>query len=187
MNCNFSIEDYLNYFRSVEFHLDLRDWFIESIQLYKGKKFPWVGFASEFKNPYRPAIPSSTRDKSFYFSFCVFLRCMQAQAIFQLSGRDTMYRFHAEQDFPLISCGLGGIMHPAHILWEANLLPVGAEVEPYIKMIDLVLPAIRSLVDELAAYANTDEIYQIVEKEILAFRQRLQNQEHHPCYYKEGI
>lgn len=187
MNCNFIIEDYRNYYGSVEFQRDLMSWF-EITESCTTPKFPWIGFASGFRNSHpRPGIPSSTKEKSFYFSFCVFLHCMQAQAIFKLSGRDMMYRFHAETGVPQISCGLGGIMHPAHILYEAALLPVGAEIDAYIKMIDIILPAVRPQVEELGQYANTDELYKHVEDEILAFRLRLQNGEPHPTYFKEGI
>lgn len=188
MNCNFILEDYRCYYSSVEFQRDMMSWFDISMQSYKKQKFPWIGFASGFRNSHpRPSIPSSTKEKSFYFSFCVFLHCLQAQAIFKLSGRDIMYRFHAETGVPQISCGLGGIMHPAHTLLEADLLPVGAEVEAYIKMIDIILPEVRPQVEELGKYADTDELYKIIEDEILSFRQRLQNGVAQPTYLVEGI
>ena len=98
-----------------------------------------------------------------------------------------MYRFHAETGVPQISCGLGGIMHPAHTLLEADLLPVGAEVEAYIKMIDIILPEVRPQVEEVGKYADTDELYKIIEDEILSFRQRLQNGVAQPTYLVEGI
>ena len=55
------------------------------------------------------------------------------------SGREMMDRFHAETGVPMISCGLGGIMHPAHVLFEAGLLPHGAKVPAYINMIDIII------------------------------------------------
>ena len=180
MNCNFSIENYHNYYGSLEFQRNLMSWF-DIGQSSTTPKFPFIRFASDFRNPHpRPSNPSSTREKSFYFSFCVFLHCLQAQAISKLSGREMMYRFHAETGVPQISCGLGGIMHPAHTLLEADLLPVGAEIEAYINMIDIILPEVRPQVEELGKYANTDELYKIIEDEILAFRLRLQNGEQHP-------
>ena len=187
MNCIFKINNYCSYYGSLEFQRDLMSWF-EIGQSSTTPKFPWIGFASDFRNHHpRPGNPSSTREKSFYFSFCVFLHCLQAQAIFKLSGREMMYRFHAETGVPQISCGLGGIMHPAHTLLEADLLPVGAEVEAYIKMIDNVLPEVRPQVEELGKYANTDELFKIIEDEILAFRQRLNNGEAQPTLFIEGI
>lgn len=187
MNCIFSIESYHNYYGSLEFQRDLMSWF-DIRQSCTTPKFPWIGFASKSGNQHRkPGIPSSTREKSFYFSFCVFLHCLQAQAIFKLSGREMMYRFHSETGVPQISCGLGGIMHPAHTLLEADLFPVGAEEDAYIKMIDIILPEVHPLVEELRKYADTDELYKIIEDEILSFRQRLQNGVAQPTYLVEGI
>lgn len=187
MNCNFTIDNYRNYYGSLEFQRDLMSWF-DIWQSSTTPKFPFIRFASDFRNPHpRPSNPSSTREKSFYFSFCVFLHCLQAQAIFKLSGREMMYRFHSETGVPQISCGLGGIMHPAHILYEADLLPKGAEIEVYIKMIDIILPAVRPQVEELGKYGSTEGLYKILEEEILAFRQRLQSGEAQPTHFVERI
>ena len=73
-------------------------------------------------------------------------------------------------------------MHPAHTLYEADLLPIGAEVNIYINMIDIILPAVRAQTEELEKYANTEALYKVLEEEILAFRQRLKNGEEHPTY-----
>ena len=132
-------------------------------------------------------MPAATREKSFYFSFCVFFHCLQAQAIFKLSGRGVMYRFHAETGVPMISCGLGGVMHPAHTLYEAELLPEQGEVECYIQMINTILPAIRPQVEELGKYAPVEAMYSYIEHEILAFRDRLSNGENHPGYLEHEV
>ena len=186
MNTNFSMDSYRDYYGSEEFQRDMMSWYDVGLSC-TDPVIPWIGFAEKRNNPPRPSIPSSTREKSFYFSFCVFLHCLQAQAIFKLSGRDVMYKFHSETGVPLISCGLGGVMHPAHILFESKLLPEEAEVDSYIKMIDSVLPAVHSQVEELGKYADVNELYKIIESEILAFRERLQKGEQHPCYFAEHI
>ena len=87
----------------------------------------------------------------------------------------------------MISCGLGGIMHPAHVLLEASLLPHGAEVPAYINMIDIIFPAIRAQVEELKAYADVEKLYTLIKNEILRFRQRLEQGEPHPTHLVEGI
>jgi len=182
-----TIEGYKSYYSSLEFQKDLMRWFDVSKSCTR-PRFPWIGYADRYFNKQRPnGMPAATREKSFYFSFCVFFHCLQAQAIFKLSGRDVMCRFHAETGVPMISCGLGGVMHPAHTLYEAELLPEQGEVECYIQMINIILPAIRPQVEELGAYAPVEEVYSYVEKEILAFRDRLSNGENHPAYLEHEV
>lgn len=180
MKSNTTIEGYKNYYASLEFQKDLMAWFkVERNDTRR--RFPWIGYASREHNPNRISfMPSQTREKSFYFSFCIFLHTLQAQAIYKVSGKEMMYKFHEETGVPMISCGLGGLMHPSHILDEAELLPVGAEVFAYIEMIDAIMPAIRLQIEELNKYAQTDMLYPIVEEEIIAFRNRLVNGAQHP-------
>ena len=185
MKCNTTLEGYKSYYSSMEFQENLMRWFKVSKSNTK-PKFPWIGFADRHFNEHRPnGMPAVTREKSFYFSFCVFFHCLQAQAIFKLSGCEVMYRFHAETGVPMISCGLGGVMHPAHTLDEAELLPEPGEIECYIRMINTIQPAIRPQVEDLGAYAPVEEMYSYVENEILAFRDRLSNGENHPTYLEQ--
>lgn len=187
MNSNTTIEGYKNYYSSIEFQKDLMRWFKVSKSCTK-PKFPWIGYADRYFNKQRPnGMPAATHEKSFYFSFCVFFHCLQAQAIFKLSGREVMYRFHAETGVPMISCGLGGVMHPAHTLYEAELLPEQGEVESYIQMINTILPAIRQQVEELGIYAPVKEMYSYIEKEIFAFRDRLSSGDDHPGYLEQEV
>lgn len=187
MKCNTTLEGYKSYYSSIEFQKDLMRWF-EVSKSYTRPKFPFICYADRYFNKQRPnGMPAATREKSFYFSFCVFFHCLQAQAIFKLSGRGVMYRFHAETGAPMISCGLGGVMHPAHTLYEAELLPEQGEVECYIQMINTILPAIRPQVEELGKYAPVEAMYSYIEHEILAFRDRLSNGENHPGYLEHEV
>lgn len=183
MKSNTTIEGSKYYYASLEFQRDLMSWFNVGT-IGTRLSYPWIGFASRSGNPNRTSyMPSQTREKSFYFSFCIFLHALQAQAIYKVSGRSMMNRFHAETGVPMISCGLGGIMHPSHILYEAELLPEDAEVPAYIEMIDTIMPAIRPQIEELNRYAPIDKLYPIVEEEIMAFRNRLEDGEVHPAYF----
>lgn len=185
MNSNTTIEGYKNYYASLGFQRDLMSWF-KCVKSSTRPSFPLIMYAARHGNPDRVfGMPSQTRENSFYFSFCVFLYALQAQAICKLSGKDMMYRFHAETGVPMISCGLGGIMHPSHILYEAELLPEGAEVPAYIEMIDTIMPAIKPQIDELGEYAPIDNLYSIIKKEISDFRDRLANGEKHPLAFLE--
>lgn len=185
MQSNTTLDGYKNYYASLEFQRDLMSWFkVEMTRTHP--RFPWISSATRHGNPNRVSyMPAQTREKSFYFSFCVFLHTLQAQAINKAAGKKMMYKFHSETGVPMVSCGLGGIMHPSHILYEAELLPEGAEVPAYIEMIDTIMPAVRPQIEELAKYAPAEELYSIVEEEILAFRGRLERGEKHPLYLVE--
>lgn len=182
-----TLEGYKNYYGSLEFQRDLLRYFHVS-HGFNGRPYPWIGFVSHMSNPLRKeGCPSSLRENNFYFSFCLFFHNLQAQSIFILSGREMMDRFHAETGVPMISCGLGGVMHPAHVLLEAGLLPHGAEIPEYIKMIDKILPAIKAQVEELKAYGDIDKLYSYMKEEIIRFRQRLESGRPHPTYLIEAI
>ena len=182
MKINITLEGYKQYYGSLEFQRDLMGYFNVSLS-FAGRPYPMISHASpQFNPPRQEGCPSSSREKNFYFSFCLFFYNLQAQSIYILSGKEMMDRFHAETGVPLISCGLGGVMHPAHVLLEAGLLPYGAEVPAYIQMINVILAAIRSQVEELKAYADVEKLYIYIKDEILRFCQRLANGEHHPTY-----
>lgn len=182
-----TLEGYKNYYGSFEFQRDLLRYFKVS-RGFDGRPYPWIGFVIHMSNPPRKeGCPSTIRENNFYFSFCLFFHSLQAQSIFILSGRDVMDRFHAETLVPMIVCGMGGVMHPAHILLEAGLLPYGAEIPEYIKMIDKILPAIKAQVEELKAYGDTDKLYSYMMEEIIRFRNRLESGRPHPTYLIEGI
>lgn len=183
MKSNTTLDGYRNYYASLEFQKDLMSWF--TVEMSRTQpRFPWIGYVERHFNPNRVSyMPSQTREKSFYFSFCVFFHTLQAQAICKLSGEEMMNKFHAETGVPKVSCGLGGIMHPSHILKEAELLPLGDEVSAYIDMIDTIMPAVRPQIEDLAIYAPIDNLIPIIEDEIIAFRDRLEKGLEHPGYF----
>jgi hypothetical protein len=188
MKENFNIEEYKNYYGNEEFQNDLMRYF-KVTSRKTNPPYPFIAFVAHEFNPYRiEGCPSSSRDKNFYFSFCLFFHALQAQGIRILSGEEMMIKFHAETGVPMISCGMGGLMHPAHMLQEAGLLPEGAEIPLYISMIDVILPAIRSQVEELSAYSDVEKLHSFIKKEVMKFRQRLEEREPHPSYLiPEGL
>ena len=182
-----TLEDYKSYYGSLEFQRDLLRYF-QVFPGFTGRPYPWIGSVSHMSNPSRKeGCPSSIRSNNFYFSFCLFFHSLQAQSIFILSGREMMDRYHTETLVPMIVCGMGGVMHPAHILLEAGLLPEGDEIPEYIKMIDKILPAIKAQVEKLKAYGDTDKLYSFMKEEIIRFRNRLESGRPHPGYLIEGI
>lgn len=167
-----TLDGYKNYYGSAEFQLDLIKWFKITMSS-TNPQFPIILFAD--KRNLMTGMPSSTREKSFYFSFCIFLHALQAQAICKLSGSKVMESFHLKTNVPMISCGLGGLMHPAHILLESDLYPIGAEVTAYYEMIDIIKPAIRQQINELSEFASVDKLYDIVYNEVYKFQESLKN------------
>lgn len=167
-----TLDGYKNYYGSAEFQLDLIKWFKITMSS-TNPHFPIILFAD--KRNLMTGMPSSTREKSFYFSFCIFLHALQAQAICKLSGSKVMESFHLKTNVPMISCGLGGLMHPAHILLESDLYPIGAEVTAYYEMIDIIKPAIRQQINELSEFASVDKLYDIVYNEVYKFQESLKN------------
>jgi hypothetical protein len=184
MKCNFILEDYRNYYGSEEFQKDLLSWF-KIGKSSTNPQYPLIKFADAKFNPHR--LWKNSKEKHFYFSFCVFLRNLEAQAIFMLAGREMMERFHAETGVPMFSCGLGGIMHPAHFLFEADLMPVGAEVPLYVKMIDIIMPAIKPQIEELNQYADTNELFHVIKTEIINFQKLLEQGSKPPTYLVNHI
>lgn len=182
MKAKFWVDDYKNYYGSLEFQRDLMKYF-KVTKSYTKPPYPFIAYADYRSNPPRiEGCPSSSREKNFYFSFCLFFHALQAQGISIHSGKEMMRKFHTETGIPMISCGLGGLMHPAHMLQEAGLLPEGAEIPAYVDMIDVILPALHSQVEELSAYSDVEKLYSFVEKEVMEFRQRLEKGEPHPSY-----
>ena len=187
MNTIFNIENYQNYYGSLEFQRDLMGYF----RVTKSKTeppYPFIAHVDSHFNPSRiEGCPSSSCEKNFYFSFCLFFHALQAQGISILSGREMMEKFHVETRNPMISCGMGGLMHPAHMLQEAGLLPEGKEIPAYLNMMDVILPAIHSQVEELSTYADVEKLYSLIKEEVMEFRQRLDKGELHPTHLINGL
>ena len=98
-----------------------------------------------------------------------------------------LQRFDAEREISLFTCGLCGIMHLAHFLFEADLMPVGAEVPLYVKMIDIIMPAIKPQIEELNQYADTNELFHVIKTEIINFQKLLEQGSKSPTYLVNHI
>jgi hypothetical protein len=67
-------------------------------------------------------FPAATSEQNKYFVMLTYYTAVVPQVICKVYGKQVMYAFHKASTWPIISCGLGGIMHPRHILLEADLL-----------------------------------------------------------------
>lgn len=72
----------------------------------------------------------------FYCSVAIYFTSLIPQVIKHVKDKEAMDNFHKNSSWPLISCGLGGIMDPIHTLWEAHLMPFkGCDVNQFIETI----------------------------------------------------
>jgi hypothetical protein len=66
-------------------------------------------------------------------------------------------------------------------------MPEGAEVPLYVKMIDIIMPAIKPQIEELNLYADTDELYHVIKTEIINFQKLLEQGSKSPTYLVNHI
>lgn len=75
-------------------------------------------------------------ENTFFPSVAIYFTSMIPQVIMHIKDEEAMNNFYKSSSWPLISCGLGGIMDPIHTLWEANLMPSkGCDVKQFIDTI----------------------------------------------------
>ena len=67
------------------------------------------------------------------FSSAVFYMSVCAQVIGKLYGRKLMEDFHKSTGWPMLHCGMGGLMSPVQVIYESALYPYGSEIEEYLQ------------------------------------------------------
>ena len=78
------------------------------------------------------------------FAAAVFYMSACAQVLGKLYGRKPMEDFHKASNWPMLNCGMGGLMSPVQVIFESILYPYSYEVEDY-------LEAFREAADYLEA------------------------------------
>ena len=72
----------------------------------------------------------------FYYPIAVYFTSLIPQIIREIGDYELMLDFHRCSAWPLISCGLGGVMDPIHTLWKSGLMPFkGCDVNLLIQTI----------------------------------------------------
>lgn len=72
----------------------------------------------------------------FYFPVAIYFTNLIPLVVRYIKDGNAMDNFHKSSSWPLISCGLGGVMDPIRTLWEAHLMPCkGCNVEQFIETI----------------------------------------------------
>lgn len=125
---------------TTKFSADLQKWFVIQLVQSSGKSFNFIPHAGGTFVPHRPAKSSDTPFHELCFSAACFFTFLIPQLVAKdLDGEQILYEFSRASGWPILSCGLGGIMHPAHILQEADLVPKKEVVNEYMLLMDVVL------------------------------------------------
>ena len=66
------------------------------------------------------------------FASAVFYMSACAQVIGKLHGKTAMEDFHKATGWPMLNCGMGGLMSPVQVICESVLFPYGEEIEEYL-------------------------------------------------------
>ena len=79
-------------------------------------------------------------EQQYFFSASIFFMSLIPQVIHKIIGDAARLAFHKSSGWPILSCGLGGIMSPEQWLHESEIIPQHKEVEYYNDLLDIILP-----------------------------------------------
>lgn len=70
------------------------------------------------------------------FAAAVFYTSVCPQVIGKLYGRKAMEDFHKASGWPMLNCGMGGLMSPVQVMFESRLFPFAAGLDDFVKVFD---------------------------------------------------
>lgn len=70
------------------------------------------------------------------FAAAVFYTSACAQVIGRLYGRKAMEDFHKASGWPMLNCGMGGLMSPITVMADSLLFPYSRDVEEFVEVFD---------------------------------------------------
>ena len=68
------------------------------------------------------------------FAAAVFYTSACPQVIGKLYGRKAMEYFHKASGWPMLNCGMGGLMSPVQVMFESRLFPYSTELDDFVKV-----------------------------------------------------
>jgi len=71
---------------------------------------------------------------SVCFAAAVFYTSACPQVIGKLYGRKAMEDFHKASGWPMLNCGMGGLMSPVQVMMESRLFPYSTELDDFVKV-----------------------------------------------------
>ena len=84
------------------------------------------------------------------FAAGVFYMSAYAQILGKLYGRRAMETLHKLSGWPMLNCGMGGLMSPIQVMVESDLFPYSTEIEEYLDVFNEAAEYFES--------ANTPEV-----------------------------
>lgn len=136
-----SIESkFIEYYKTL-FKKDLCNWF--EIDIQTNGEFKYI-FIPSAEGSLQFQRPSSRCSDSTFHEYCFSIACFYTDLIPQVISKvtnnsDGKYLFAQSSGWPIISCGMGGIMSPAQVLKEAKLEPYPEERDKYYPMLQMLL------------------------------------------------
>lgn len=115
-------EVFISYYTR-RFASDLRDFF-DIRNDFGDRTYPFVlEMPSGVTNLQRRYMVWEDMNHYHMFSAAVFYMSMCTQIIGRLYGWNQMENFMRASQWPMLSCGMGGLMHPIQVMWESKLYP----------------------------------------------------------------
>lgn len=140
MEFELSYQNFLQYYRTQDFERGLQNYFeVEKFKDgYRIIKHMDRHFNGNVSAPYFSLLEENASEKSNYFAIIFYYVSLCNYAIKEVAGMDALINFLKCTNWPLTSCGLGGIMSPNHTLEEAGLVyekssALFKEVIPFMK------------------------------------------------------
>lgn len=119
-------EAFVNYYTR-RFESDFRRFFDISND-FGDKTYPFVlEMTSGQTNLQRRSMVWDDLNHYYMFSAAVFYMSMCTQIVGRLYGWHQMENFMRASGWPMLSCGMGGLMHPIQVMWESELYPMGSD------------------------------------------------------------
>jgi len=137
MEFELSYQNFLQYYRTQDFERGLQNYFkvTNSKDGYRAALHMDRHFNGNVTAPHDGV---NGNEKSNYFAIIFYFVSLCNYAIKEVAGMDALINFLKCTNWPLTSCGLGGIMSPNHTLEEAGLVyekssALFKEVIPFMK------------------------------------------------------
>ena len=120
-------EKFVSYYTK-QFAQELRR-FYHIVNDFGDRSYPFVlqMNSDEYENRDRVNMVWADRQHYYMFSAAVYYMSMCTQVVGKLYGWSAMEDFMRASGWPMLSCGMGGLMHPVQTVWESGLQPFAAD------------------------------------------------------------
>ena len=110
------------------FESDLRTFFDISND-FGDRSYPFVlaMYTDSRTNPQRKNMIWDDLNHYYMFSAAVFYMSMCSQIVGKLYGWHQMENFMRASGWPMLSCGMGGLMHPIVVMGDSELYPMSSD------------------------------------------------------------